>query len=424
MKNIRKVLFILCFIFSIGLFTSCTEEENPTPKDEFVDYVAETKLGIEVTSSHSFFGNDGVALAELLRCVDGDTAVFEANGQEFTARFLGVDTPESTGQVEEWGKTASKFTAGKLQNAESIVVQSDGGPAQIDTTGNRYLTYVWYRESSTADYRLLNLELVQEGLSYGKYSSIQLYSSQFEKANAQAVIQGIKVFSKGKEKDPNYYYGAAQETTIKYIIENQKQLIEDAIAVKFDCTITKEDGLYVYAQDFDAETETVYSILLYKGYNLNTKKLVPGNRVSIYGNVQEYDGMVQISNMQDIGVQSLKNITLLEENYEIITTTLTAEELINASNDTERMLVKLENISVQSVYTTQSGSSAGAMTITGTVDGKTVTVRTSILRTDNYGIITEDYFKDKTITVVGLIETFNGKKQIRVVSINDVTFLE
>ncbi|MDE6408028.1 MAG: thermonuclease family protein [Anaeroplasmataceae bacterium] len=431
MKNIRKILLVLCFVLCLGIFASCKEENpeptpTPTPTPtESIDYVAQTKLSVDVTAAHSFFGQDGIAIATLVRCVDGDTAVFIANDQEFTARFLGVDTPESTGQVEEWGKTASKFTASKLLTANAIVVQTDGGPAQVDSTGNRYLTYVWYQPEAGAAFRLLNLELVQEGLSYGKYSTIVLYSSQFEAANSQAVIEGHKVFSKGKEKDPNYYYGKAQETTIKYIIENQKELIEGGVAVKFDCTVTKVEGLYVYVQDYDAEDNKVYSLMLYKGYNLNTAKLEPGNRVSIYGNVQEYNNQVQISNMQDIGVQTLKNIQLLEKNYEIITTTITGEQLLNASDDTERLLVKLEKVKVTKVYTTTSGSSAGAMTITGvTPDGKTVTLRTVILRLENYDIVTEDYFLDKTITVVGLIETYNNTKQIKIVSINDVTFIE
>lgn len=425
MKKIRTLLLILCLALFVGVLISCEEQKPPTPTEiEVVDYVEQTKLNINVTASHDFFGNDGVALATVVRCVDGDTAVFIANKKEFTARFLGVDTPESTGQVEEWGKTASLFTADKLNNAVSIVVQTNGGPAQLDTTGNRYLTYVWYQPKADADYRLLNLELVQEGLSSGKSATATLYSSQLIAAQAQANALGKRMW--GKEKDENFYYGSAKPVTIRYIFENQAEMLEKSMKVAFDCTIVREDGMYVYAQDYDAETDKVYSILLYKGYNLKTKKLVVGNRVKITGNVQQYNGMIQVSSLQDIAVASEDNIKFLEKDYHIYTTTITADELNNADSSMERLFVKLENIKVTSMYTTTdpNSSSAGAITITGTVDGKTVKIRTAVLMTEDYKLIKEDYFQDKTITVLGLIETYEGKKQIKVVSIDDVTFVE
>lgn len=429
MKKFRNILFIFCFALILGVLVSCVEDkkDDPTPTPtptpiETVDYVEQTKLNINVTSDHKFFGNDGVAFATLIRSVDGDTAVFMADGQEFTARFLGVDTPESTGQVEEWGKTASLFTENKLTTAVSIVVQSNGGPAQKDTTGTRYLTYVWYQPTANADYRLLNLELVQEGLSYGKSATASLYASQLIAAQNQAMQQKLRIF--GNDKDENFYYGSAKPVTLKYIHENQEALIKEVAKVSFDCTITREDGMYVYAQDFDSETNQIYSILLYKGYNLNTKKLVAGNRVKITGNVQTYNGLVQISGMQDIAVVSEDNIKVLQRNYEVVTTTLTPDELKNANSIMERQLVKLENIKVTEMYTTKQGDSAGAITITGSVGEKIVTIRTSVLRKENYDLITESYFEGKTITVVGLVETYENSKQIKVVSIGDVTIIE
>ncbi|MDE6655901.1 MAG: thermonuclease family protein [Anaeroplasmataceae bacterium] len=427
MKKIRNLLLILCFTIFLGVLASCDETNDPINSDnptlEVVDYVEQTKLNMTVTSSHSFFGNDGVALATVVRCVDGDTAVFLTGGKEFTARFLGVDTPESTGQVEEWGKTASLFTADKLNNAVSVVVQSNGGPAQLDTTGNRYLTYVWYQPAVNADYRLLNLELVQEGLSAGKSANATLYESQLVAAQAQA--EALKLRKWGKEKDPNYYYGTAEPVTIRYIYENQTEMIKKGTKVAFDCTITREDGMYVYAQDYDAETDKVYSLLLYKGYNLKTKKLVVGNRVKITGNVQEYNGMVQVSSMQDIAVASEDNIKFIQKDYTIYTTNISGDELNKADSSMERLFVKLENVKVTSMYTTKEGDSAGAITITGTApDGTIVKIRTAVLLTEDYTLIKEDYFKDKTITVFGLIETFQNAKQVKVVSINDVTIVK
>ena len=62
--------------------------------------------------------------------VDGDTVHFNvpktiSEDGVLKARFLGVNTPESTGKVEEYGKTASLFTRGILENATSILIESD-----------------------------------------------------------------------------------------------------------------------------------------------------------------------------------------------------------------------------------------------------------------------------------------------------------
>ncbi|MDE5545916.1 MAG: thermonuclease family protein [Anaeroplasmataceae bacterium] len=417
MKKIRNILLILCSILALGFFASCKKEEEPG----YVDYVEQTKLNINVTASHKFFGEDGIAFATLVRCVDGDTAVFIANDTEFTARFLGVDTPESTGQVEKWGKTASKFTAEKLTKAVSLVVQTNGGAAQLDTTGNRYLTYIWYKPSADADYRLINLELVQEGLSYGKSETAPLYKEVLIAAQNQAMQQKLRIF--GDDIDENFYYGDAKQVTIKYILENSDTLLAENAKVRFEATVVRKDGLYIYVQDYDAETDKVYSILLYTGYNFESKKMVVANRVSICGNIQEYEGNIQISGLRDTASKNPDNIQFIEKDYEIKTTSITAEELINATSLMERMFVKLENVKVTSLWTTKEGSSAGAITITGQVDDKTVTIRTTVLRV-NYELVTEDYFDGKTITVMGFIETYNGAKQIKLVSVDDVAFVE
>ena len=42
------------------------------------------------------------------KCVDGDTAWFILDGNKIKARFLAIDTPESTTKVEEYGKEANE----------------------------------------------------------------------------------------------------------------------------------------------------------------------------------------------------------------------------------------------------------------------------------------------------------------------------
>ncbi len=429
MKKLKAILIsVLCFGFALS-FAGCDKKNDPQPGTptqdpvEDVDYVAKTKLDQEVTESSSFFGADGIAYATVVRCVDGDTADFLTGGVEFRARFLGVDTPESTGDVEVWGKTASLFTASKLNNAYKVVVQTNGGPAQKDTTGSRYLTYVWYQPTEGADFRLINLELVQEGLSYGKSSTASRYADVLTLAQVQAVRNKLRIF--GDDIDENFYYGDALKTTIKEIYENIDELVEKHVKVKFDCVVARTNGQDVYVQEYDAETDDVYSIMLYTGFNLNTNKLNEGYNVSVCGVISLYNDVPQISGMVDIRGNS-DSLKVYSVDNEIIVTPITPAELNEElTYSSLRKLVKLDNIVVESVYTTNNGgSSDGAMTITGKVNGQTVTVRTDVLYDANKDLVTASYVENKTINVIGLLEEYNNKTQIKVINVNDITIVE
>ncbi|MFV0425381.1 MAG: thermonuclease family protein [Bacilli bacterium] len=106
--------------------------------------------------------NDYVTLDS---CVDGDTAWFNINGERTKVRFLFVDTPESTNEIEPYGKEASTFTCDLLSNAKEIQLEYDG-----DKTDkyDRTLAWVW------ADGILVQEELAKNGYvekfyDYGNY---------------------------------------------------------------------------------------------------------------------------------------------------------------------------------------------------------------------------------------------------------------
>ena len=61
----------------------------------------------------------------LNKCVDGDTAWFNLNNSNIKVRFLGIDTPESTNQIEEYGKEASNYTCDLLKSAKEIQIEYD-----------------------------------------------------------------------------------------------------------------------------------------------------------------------------------------------------------------------------------------------------------------------------------------------------------
>ena len=57
------------------------------------------------------------------RCVDGDTAWVNVYGESTKVRFLYIDTPESTKEIEPYGKEASDYTKTQLTNAAKIELE-------------------------------------------------------------------------------------------------------------------------------------------------------------------------------------------------------------------------------------------------------------------------------------------------------------
>ena len=114
--------------------------------------------------------------------VDGDTTHFDVpssvseNGV-LKARYIAINTPESTGKIEEYGKKASAFTREKLSNASSIIIESDDGNWNPDSTGGRFLVWVWYRNSEDEEYRNLNIEILQNGLAIASSTANNRYGS-------------------------------------------------------------------------------------------------------------------------------------------------------------------------------------------------------------------------------------------------------
>lgn len=157
------------------------------------DYTSQVTLDKEYENKS--FVEDGIGQVILAKTVDGDTAHFyDKNGDYIKVRFLGVDTPESTYEVDPWGKAASSFTSNILRNATTIVLESEG--ARTDSYG-RYLAYVW------VDGVLLNLKIVQEAYSNSLLSSQNKYFKIFQEAGNKAMQTGRRFYG---EIDPDYDY--------------------------------------------------------------------------------------------------------------------------------------------------------------------------------------------------------------------------
>lgn len=124
----------------------------------------------------------------LNRCVDGDTAVFIANGEELKVRFLAIDAPEYTTKKEAYGKEASEYVCGKLKGADRIVLQYDDN-AGTDKYG-RTLAWIF------VDGSLLQEELISKGLANVAYLKANYeYTEQLQIAEKRAQEKKLNIWS-------------------------------------------------------------------------------------------------------------------------------------------------------------------------------------------------------------------------------------
>ena len=259
MKFIKKISIYLLGLLAVSSLAACKKPPvGPIPLD--TKYTDSLKLTSNFVGKD--FIRDGIGEVRLNRCVDGDTISAYVSSTSITVRFLGIDTPESTGSIQAWGKEASAYVKGKLENADSIVLEAEDDN-RIDSTGKRYLAWVWYRNSPLEDYRLLNLEEVE--MAYSKYMIVakSKYNSIFNQANEKARLSTRRVWG---EKDPNFNYSKALvETSILYMLNHHDDF---QTGTKFLVTVrlVRTSGNNMFLEDaYDASYDEEGEIITGKG---------------------------------------------------------------------------------------------------------------------------------------------------------------
>ena len=433
--SILSILLLLCIL--VSCFTACKGGEKPVEGEKHVDYVEQVKLDM---SSDTFKQEVTVKMF-----IDGDTTHFDVPTSfdptgVVKARYLAVNTPESTGKIEEWGKTASNFTKEKLSQATSIIMESDDNSWNFDGNG-RYLVWIWYKTEGSNEYRNLNIEILQNGLGVGSSASDNRYGNVAVAAIAQAKTEKLYVFS--GEKDPTFPYGEAQEVTLRELRTNISEYV--GAKVVFEGVITHNSDWTAFIEEFDPETNMYFGFQIFYGYtSALTNVLAQGNRVRVVGTITEFNGTYQVSGLgyKPLRPSDPENTAKISEGNKPAFTETTAEKFYSdvtlLMGDESKSFkyqelavstsISMKNLVVKSVYTTtnEGSSDKGAMTLTCELDGKSIDVRTAVLKDDQGKLITAEYFENKVIDVTGIVEYFdynntgNGKYQINVYTLDDI----
>ena len=445
MKIIKKLLcLVLAVVTSLGAltFVACGDSNKVEEKD----YVSQLKLD---------FSSDTLKQEVTVKIyVDGDTTHFYPKQNStvtgyypFTetaglikARYLAINTPESTGKIEEWGYAAKEFTNNKLKNAKSIVIESDNNEWNIDSTGSRYLLWIWYMPQDGTEYRNLNIEILQNGFAWASATSSNRYGEIAVAALEQS--QALKLHIYSGKKDPDFYYGEA----VKLTLIELRCHIEDYVGIKvsFEGVVTCEYTQTVYVEEYDVDLDAYFGMPIYYGYGASadiTNALTIGNRVRIVGTVSYNDtrGTYQVSGLsyRALKPNDPNNTIKISDGHEAAYKEIDGDVFANGtlkvpfdkkdgSGEIEYVeipyleaalgsTVSMNNLTVKSVYTTTSddSSSKGAMTLTcKTANGATISIRTAVLYDENNQLVTADKYKGKKINVRGLVDKYENKYQI------------
>lgn len=392
-------------------------EENPEYKDEYED----VNLDGKVYTDKSFL-KTGCGEVTVTQYVDGDTTHFKDNdGEYFSLRYLGVDTPESTSIFEPWGKAASNYTKECLSSATKIVLTADEA-GQTDSNG-RYLGWVWYLDNKNS-WHLLNLELVLFAYSMDKSSSDSTLGKLILGIGANIGNTGRRIYG---ESDPDFDYSTDPKViSIEELRTNFGQYYGKKVKITGIIALMDNNCPVI------VDPESGYGIYYYTGYAgaQVTYNLEVGNKISIEGVATYYssssdetdkdsmDEDLKNGSPQLSGLSSDKQITLISEGNTVSPVELDIANL-NVSD-----IGKFGTISDFTITRVNKGASGLTVTCKNAL-GKTIALRIDssnyyLEKTNEDGIDISLFVVGKTITKAqGYLAYYYGY-QLCLIQKNDV----
>lgn len=163
-NNIKKLIFFIFLVIFTILLSFFLKDKL------YYNLNNNNKIENIEKSINNEYKNIELKEAYVTKIIDGDTIWVKIEDEEFKVRFIGIDCPEYTKEIEPYGKEATEFTTDKLLN-KTIYLQKD---ITNKDKYDRLLRYVWTEnvaeltDENISNY-LFNYTLVHEGLAESKY---------------------------------------------------------------------------------------------------------------------------------------------------------------------------------------------------------------------------------------------------------------
>lgn len=167
-NNLKKIIYILVLV-ALTVFASYYLKDKLNEKAQNNQNNNNSEI---ITNNVQNNENKEIEFQEayVTIIIDGDTIGVTIDGKYYKVRFIGINCPEYTKEIEPYGKEATEYTNEKLYN-KTIYLQKD----VTDTDDyDRLLRYIWLEKvdeinEETVKKSLFNYELVVNGLANSNY---------------------------------------------------------------------------------------------------------------------------------------------------------------------------------------------------------------------------------------------------------------
>ena len=168
-NNLKKIIYILVLV-ALTVFASYYLKDKLNEKAQ--NNQNSNNNAEIITNNVQNNENKKIEFQEayVTKIIDGDTIGVTIDGKYYKVRFIGINCPEYTKEIEPYGKEATEYTNEKLYN-KTIYLQKD----VTDTDDyDILLRYIWLEKvdeinEETVKKSLFNYELVVNGLANSNY---------------------------------------------------------------------------------------------------------------------------------------------------------------------------------------------------------------------------------------------------------------
>ena len=157
-------------------------EIHAVEKDWITNVDAHASLEKTVYQTSSFL-IDGISYATLVSTINGNTISVLSTDGRINIKLKDV---ELSGTSNELDQEAKEKVDALLKDATSIIIETTDSQAKLDSTGDNYLAYVWFKRPNDKEYKNLNLILVRSGLATSFLEDMNEYYSAFKTALEKA----------------------------------------------------------------------------------------------------------------------------------------------------------------------------------------------------------------------------------------------